>query len=60
MSAHNKWAYRGTTITGASISGANGNTDSGWLLGVGVERVFASNWSAKVDYDYLGLSGRTY
>ena len=43
--------------TGASISASN--TNSGWLIGGGVEWAFASNWSAKIEYDYLGLRSWT-
>jgi outer membrane immunogenic protein len=46
--------------TGASFSSSNNNTTSGWLVGAGVEWAFAGNWSAKVEYDYLGLSGQTF
>ena len=46
--------------TAASITGSNGNTNSGWLVGAGIEWACANNWSAKVEYDYLGLSGQTF
>jgi outer membrane immunogenic protein len=46
--------------TGASFTGSNSFTDSGWLLGAGLEWAFADNWSARFEYDYLGLSGRTF
>jgi outer membrane immunogenic protein len=46
--------------TGTSITGLNSNSDSGWLLGGGVEWAFAPNWTTKVEYDYLGLNGRTF
>jgi outer membrane immunogenic protein len=46
--------------TGASVSGGNNNSVGGWLVGVGVEWAFADNWSAKVEYDYLGLQNRTF
>jgi len=46
--------------TGASFTGSNSNTASGWLLGAGLEWAFAENWSAKVEYDFLGLSSRTF
>jgi outer membrane immunogenic protein len=46
--------------TGASITGSNSNTDSGWLVGGGLEWAFADNWSARVEYDFLGLSNRTF
>ncbi len=41
-------------ITGASLSASN--TNSGWLAGAGIEYGFTPNWSAKLEYDYLGLS----
>jgi outer membrane immunogenic protein len=39
--------------TGASVSASN--TNSGWLLGGGLEYAFATSWSAKVEFDYIGL-----
>ncbi len=45
--------------TGASITGSN-NSNSGWLVGVGIEWAFAPNWSAKVEYNFLGLDDRTF
>jgi outer membrane immunogenic protein len=54
-------SFTATNVTtGASVTGSNSNTTSGWLVGAGVEWAFANNWSAKVEYDYLGLSGRTF
>jgi outer membrane immunogenic protein len=47
------------TTTGASFTGSNSNTSSGWLVGAGIEWAFANNWSAKVEYDYLGLTSRS-
>jgi outer membrane immunogenic protein len=46
--------------TGASITGSNNNTNSGWLVGAGLEWAFTDNLSAKVEYDFLGLGGRTF
>jgi outer membrane immunogenic protein len=46
--------------TAASITGSNSNSTSGWLVGVGLEWAFASNWTLKAEYDYIGLSGRTF
>jgi len=48
------------TATGASITGSSNNTNSGWLVGAGIEWAFAPNWSAKIEYDYLGLNTRTF
>jgi outer membrane immunogenic protein len=46
--------------TGGSISVSNSNSNSGWLVGAGVEWGFASNWTARLEYDYLGLSSKSY
>jgi len=46
--------------TGQSITGSNNNTNTGWLVGGGVEWAFAGNWSAKLEYDYLGLNSHTF
>jgi len=44
---------------GNSFSGGSGS-DGGWLVGGGVEWAFAGNWSAKIEYDYLGLNSRSF
>jgi outer membrane immunogenic protein len=46
--------------TGASFSSSNNSTTTGWLVGGGVEWAFSNNWSAKIEYDFLGLSGQTF
>jgi outer membrane immunogenic protein len=46
--------------TGASVTSPNNGTNSGWLAGAGIEWAFAPNWSAKIEYDYLGLANRTF
>jgi outer membrane immunogenic protein len=43
----------GDLTTGASIS--NSQTHGGWVFGVGLEYAFAPNWTAKVEWQYLGL-----
>jgi outer membrane immunogenic protein len=48
------------TVTGASITGSNNNTNSGWLVGAGIEWALAPNWSVKIEYDYLGLNSQTF
>jgi outer membrane immunogenic protein len=46
--------------TGTSITTSNNDTNSGWLVGAGIEWAFAPNWSAKIEYDFLGLNSRTF
>jgi outer membrane immunogenic protein len=42
-----------TLTTGASASVSN--TNSGWMAGVGAEWAFAGPWSAKIEYNHIGL-----
>jgi outer membrane immunogenic protein len=42
-----------------SISVSNSNNSSGWLAGAGVEWGFAQNWTARLEYDFLGLSSQS-
>jgi outer membrane immunogenic protein len=45
-----------TNLTsGGSVSIGNGNTNTGWVAGAGIEWAFANNWTAKLEYDYVGL-----
>jgi len=46
--------------TGLSLSSSNGATNSGWLVGGGIEWGFATNWSGKIEYDFLALTDRTF
>ena len=46
--------------TGASATVSNNNSNSGWLVGAGIEWAFLPNWSAKLEYDFLGLSSRSF
>jgi opacity protein-like surface antigen len=34
--------------------------NSGWTAGFGVEWAFWSNWSARIEYDFVGLNSRTF
>jgi outer membrane immunogenic protein len=45
--------------TGGSVSIGNGNTNSGWVGGAGLEWMFAPNWTARLEYDYVGLSNKS-
>ena len=46
--------------TGAAFVGDTSNTASGWMVGAGIEYAFTNNWTAKIEYDYIGLPGRTF
>ena len=35
-----------------------GNTNSGWLLGGGYEYALTTNWTAKIEYNYINLRHR--
>jgi outer membrane immunogenic protein len=51
------WVGNSASITDLNngLSASASNTNSGWLVGGGLEWAFASNWSAKFEYDYIGL-----
>jgi outer membrane immunogenic protein len=38
------------------LSASTSNTQSGWMAGGGIEWAFAPNWTARVDYQYIGLN----
>jgi len=46
--------------TGASVSFSNSNSNTGWVAGAGVEWAFFNNWTAKLEYDYVGLSNYSF
>jgi outer membrane immunogenic protein len=56
------WVENNATInnltTGASVSASN--TVSGWMIGAGIEWAFTPSWSAKLEYDFLGLQSWTF
>jgi outer membrane immunogenic protein len=62
-------AWVGQSNSNVSVTGPGGvtptslssnSTNSGWTAGVGVEWAFAGNWSAKAEYDYIGLTNQSY
>jgi outer membrane immunogenic protein len=46
--------------TGTSAAISNSNTNSGWLVGAGIEWAFTQSVTAKVEYDFLGLTNASY
>jgi outer membrane immunogenic protein len=48
------------SVDGAPVSISTGNNNWAWTAGVGVEWAFWGNWSARLEYDYVGLNGQTF
>jgi outer membrane immunogenic protein len=48
------------TVNGAGVTASGSNTNNfGWTAGLGVEWAFAGNWSARAEYDYIGLQNQS-
>jgi outer membrane immunogenic protein len=51
----------GITVGGAPASFTSTSTNNfGWTAGVGVEWAFAGSWSARAEYDYIGLNNQSF
>ena len=50
--------FAGPAVQNGTVS--FGNTETGWMVGVGLEYGFAPNWSAAIEYDHLFMQDRTY
>jgi outer membrane immunogenic protein len=53
------WVGYNATVSDLT-TGVSANTSSsqgGWLAGAGIEWAFAQNWTAKIEYQYIGLNG---
>jgi outer membrane immunogenic protein len=55
------WVQNSASITNLTTGAvaSTSNTNSGWLIGAGVEYALAGHWTAKLEYDFLQLSDRT-
>jgi outer membrane immunogenic protein len=53
---HNKY---GGTFPGLGQVTSGSETRTGWLIGGGLEYAFTRNWTAFVEYDYIGLGTHT-
>jgi len=49
-----------TTAGGVPVGFSGPSNNSGWTAGIGVEWAFAGNWSARAEYDYIGLTNQTW
>ena len=52
---NNSFAAGGTPV-GVSVNSSSG----GWTAGAGVEWAFAGNWSARAEYDFIGLQNQSF
>lgn len=49
-----------TVSTGAPLTLSAPSTNWGWTAGIGFEYALWTNWSARVEYDYVGLNRQTF
>ena len=59
-------AWVGTSSPGLTVNGApasfttSNNNNFGWTAGIGVEWAFAGNWSARAEWDVVGLQTQSF
>jgi opacity protein-like surface antigen len=56
------WAGNQETLTNGllGIQETAFRLSTGWMMGAGIEYAFVPNWTAKLEYDYLGLNTATF
>ncbi len=47
-------------VDGAPVTIATSNSNRGWTGGLGVEWAFWGNWSARFEYDFVGLNNQAF
>jgi len=53
------WIQASATINTPFASFSESRTIGGWMGGGGIEWAFAPNWTARIDYQYIGLESAT-
>jgi opacity protein-like surface antigen len=53
------WIQASATINTRSATFSESRTASGWMAGGGIEWAFAPNWTARIDYQFIGLENTT-
>ena len=53
------WIQASATINTPFATFSESRTISGWIGGGGIEWAFAPNWTARIDYQYIGLQSTT-
>jgi outer membrane immunogenic protein len=48
------------TTTGISVASNTSRSRSGGMFGLGLEYAFTNNWTMKAEYDWIGLSSRSF
>ena len=47
-------------INGVGETVSTSNSNWGWTVGAGAEYAFYGGWSARIEYDYIGLTNQTF
>ena len=45
---------------GAAVNTSTSTSNWGWTVGAGAEYAFYGGWSARIEYDYVGLTNQTF
>ena len=58
------WVHESASATAVDVNGnvfgaGGSDTNGGWVAGGGIEYGFTPNWTARVDYQHLGLTDQT-
>jgi outer membrane immunogenic protein len=53
------WVQASATINTPFATFGESRTASGWMAGGGIEWAFAPSWTARIDYQYIGLENMT-
>jgi outer membrane immunogenic protein len=48
------------TINGTPVAILTSNSNWGWTAGLGAEWAFWGNWSARIEYDFVGLTNQSF
>jgi outer membrane immunogenic protein len=46
--------------TGVPVNSSTSSSNWGWTVGAGAEYAFYGGWSARIEYDYIGLTNQTF
>jgi outer membrane immunogenic protein len=58
------WVHDSATVTATTLTGtfsaSSSDTQGGWVVGAGIEYGFAANWTARIEWDHIGLNDVTH